>query len=301
MPKENIFSKAKNKIAELTRNKPSERESVESKMAKAKEEVQHKKDMANWNEYPVPPDTLPYERISHTFSNGITVINTTPYAISFQSPEGGTVEIPSSIEEGVKVWKPGFALLDTASREEGEEILKNVKNAFREADHNGTLMIVGSDAVRNMYQNVVGTHPAPGYENAPDNKKLMSCDAFEMTTEQKRELHEKEIVKRFAEIRDSGIGDIDDNEISPMRERLKERRERNAVKRQEGSAQPKDDILKDLTPEEMKLFRIKQGKSSFSQTAEKDNQMSAAQAKKMLFGDDSVHHNNTQKQGFTQK
>lgn len=46
------------------------------------------------------------ERISHTFDNGVTVVNTTPHPLNFQdSVSGETVVIPTSVPEGLRLFK----------------------------------------------------------------------------------------------------------------------------------------------------------------------------------------------------
>ncbi len=134
---------------------------------------------------------MDYSRISHTFSNGITVVNITPHPITFQNPEGGIDVIPSSVVEGEKT---GYAVVNakTVEREiaphivetqfigdeQNQKIIDEIKAQFEQADKTGDLMIVGSMIAANTYPDVKGMIPAPGFERVPPAEKRMSCEKF---------------------------------------------------------------------------------------------------------------------------
>ena len=132
-----------------------------------------------------------YKFVSHTFSNGITIVNTTPHPLNFLSPEGEKVVIPTSVPEGEKT---GFAVINAKAvetdvaphivetifeaDESGQEIIAGIKETFKEQNEAGNLMIVGSMIAANAYIDVRGMCPAPGFERVPPAEKLMSCEKF---------------------------------------------------------------------------------------------------------------------------
>lgn len=127
-----------------------------------------------------------FREVSHTFSNGVTVVNTTPHTLTFQSPEGELVNIPSSVKPGERT---GFAVINAkpetksvgnhlvktvfVSDPAGEEIIAAIREEMGDE-----AFIVGSLAAANAYREVVGMVPAPGFERVPPQDKRMSCEIF---------------------------------------------------------------------------------------------------------------------------
>ena len=68
-----------------------------------------------------------------TFSNGITVFNSTPHPLSFQSPEGDKVIIPSSVPTGEKTgpWVINAKAQETVVR---DDLVKTVFVADSEGE-----------------------------------------------------------------------------------------------------------------------------------------------------------------------
>ena len=126
---------------------------------------------------------------SCTFSNGVTVVNTTPHPLNFQSPNGEKIIVPSSVPVGEKT---GPLVINATAKEvpvtdyivdttfepnnEGTDIIYQIQNAGL----SGKVMIVGSMIAANAYPEVVGMCPAPGFERVPPADKLMSCEKFTM-------------------------------------------------------------------------------------------------------------------------
>lgn len=132
-----------------------------------------------------------YTNVARRFSNGIVVVNTTPHPLSFLSPEGEKVVVPTSVPAGERT---GFAVLNAKAvetevaphlvktrfegTEEGERILDEICQEFSADYEEGRLFIVGSLVAANAYHRVVGMVPAPGYERVPPDQKLMSTEKF---------------------------------------------------------------------------------------------------------------------------
>ena len=122
-----------------------------------------------------------------TFSNGITVFNSTPHPLSFQSPEGDKVIIPSSVPTGP--WVINAKAQETVVRDdlvktvfvadsEGEERILTIESWAKE---NGIkkLRVIGSMIAAQAYPGrVFGMIPAPGFERVPPDQKLMRVDKF---------------------------------------------------------------------------------------------------------------------------
>lgn len=123
---------------------------------------------------------------SYKFSNGVIVVNTTPHPLSFLSPEGEKIVVPTSVPDNEttgelvinaspKEISVAPHIVDTAfeSNVQGENIIQQIKDVL-----GGDVMIVGSMIAANAYPDVVGMCPAPGFERVPPANKLMSCEKF---------------------------------------------------------------------------------------------------------------------------
>ena len=133
--------------------------------------------------------TAKFENITHKFTNGVTVVNTTPHPLTFMSPEGEVVTVPTSVPAGEKT---GFAVVNARAvtkevaphlvktvfvpSPEGEAIIEAIRKEVGTMAEN--VMIVGSLAAANAFKEVVGMVPAPGFERVPPAEKRMSCEQF---------------------------------------------------------------------------------------------------------------------------
>lgn len=112
-----------------------------------------------------------------TFSNGRTIMNTTPYTISFDD-NGKVVKVPSC----------GFLLNSTVSEEKVSDIFTTTKyignqegfrflDSVKELDEN--IVIVGSIVSAQAYpRKVVAMCAMKGYEKAAPAKKRMNPNLF---------------------------------------------------------------------------------------------------------------------------
>lgn len=122
---------------------------------------------------------------THKFSNGVVVVNTTPHAITFQSPEGELVSIPvcdlliNASANSVDVGKL-FCKTEFSGTDEGKEIIRTIENWFSETYTDGeTLVIIGSMIAAQAYPGrVFGMVAVPGYERVAPAEKRMRCDKF---------------------------------------------------------------------------------------------------------------------------
>ena len=118
---------------------------------------------------------------TYQFSNGITVVNTTPHSLTFL--DGATVvEVPKSgvlinarvenedTPEGVITFKKPTFL----PKPESEERLQILESEVPP----GTLVIGSIIAAKAYPGRVVGMIPAPGFERVPPAEKLMSVWEF---------------------------------------------------------------------------------------------------------------------------
>ena len=129
--------------------------------------------------------------ISHQFSNGVVIINTTPHSIRFQDIDGSLIEIPSSVPEGERV---GWALINAQAEEkviaddlirtifvgseEGRALIATLLKEARTIWPGAKIRLVGSVIAANAYREVVGMIPASGYERVPPAEKRMRVDRF---------------------------------------------------------------------------------------------------------------------------
>ena len=124
--------------------------------------------------------------VSYTFSNGVTVVNTTPHPLTFLDPNGEVVSVPSSVAPGERT---GFAVIN-AKATTVQVGPHRVQTRFVADASGGAIIaaireelgpdafIVGSLAAANAYREVVGMVPAPGFERVPPAEKRMSADTF---------------------------------------------------------------------------------------------------------------------------
>ena len=114
---------------------------------------------------------------SRTFSNGVTVVNTTPHPINFLDGEE-VVTVNSSkdllINAKTEETPVGEHLVRAtfSGSEEGQSIINQIKEVLPDA------FIIGSILAANSYKEVVGMCPAPGFERVPPAEKRMSIDKF---------------------------------------------------------------------------------------------------------------------------
>lgn len=131
------------------------------------------------------------ERISHTFDNGITVVNTTPHPLNFQdSVSGENVTIPTSVPEGERIGDfvvnassnevdlgGGLVTTEFVPSQEGLDRIEQIKDWASEEGKD--VRIVGSMIAAQAYpEQVVGMVAAPGFERVPPQDKLMSVEKF---------------------------------------------------------------------------------------------------------------------------
>lgn len=122
---------------------------------------------------------------TYKFSNGVVVVNTTPHAITFQSPEGNLVSIPvcdlliNASANSVDVGKL-FCKTEFNGTDEGREIICAIETWFAETYTSGeTLVIIGSMIAAQAYPGkVFGMVAVPGYERVAPTEKRMRCDKF---------------------------------------------------------------------------------------------------------------------------
>ena len=124
--------------------------------------------------------------VSHVFSNGVCVVNTTPHPLTFLDPNGEVVSVPSSGPAGERT---GFAVINAKpttvevgphkvwTRFDADPSGKAIIAAIRK-ELGSDVFIVGSLAAANAYPEVVGMVPAPGYERVPPAEKRMSAETF---------------------------------------------------------------------------------------------------------------------------
>ena len=122
---------------------------------------------------------------SYLFSNGVTVVNTTPHPISMQTPEGDLVSIPSDpqllVNAKVEEQQVSDLFVKTAFKgtEEGSALIETIKSWAREESVD-RLVIVGSIIAAQAYPGgeICGLCPVPGYERVAPSEKRMRCDKF---------------------------------------------------------------------------------------------------------------------------
>ena len=128
---------------------------------------------------------LNYEIIKtavHTFSNGVTVVNTTPHPITMQDMNGDLVSVPSCPElllnartEEVQV-SPLFVRTVFVGTDEGLQLINDILDSLKGKEN---IIILGSIIAAQAYPGkVAGLCPVPGYERVAPSEKRMRCDKF---------------------------------------------------------------------------------------------------------------------------
>lgn len=117
-----------------------------------------------------------------TFSNNVTIINTTPHPVTIQDMDGTLVSVPTSVLINAKAIEkqvsPLFVKTEFVGTDEGKKIITDIKDAFAR-EGTGTLVIVGSIIAAQAYPGEVsGLTPVSGYERVTPDQKRMRCDKF---------------------------------------------------------------------------------------------------------------------------
>lgn len=118
-----------------------------------------------------------------TFANGVTVLNTTPHALTFQDIDGQLVQVPTSgvlvnakpVEVEVESHIPGVTFVETKWTQDEESL--GFLNWMKE-NHPQTLVIGSAIALQAYKGLVVGMTPVPGYERVAPADKRMSVTKF---------------------------------------------------------------------------------------------------------------------------
>ncbi len=121
------------------------------------------------------------EKVSHTFKNGVTVVNTTPHPLTFQDSQTmELVSIPSdeSLVINAKVKeieiRPHFVKSVFVSNKDGEIKINAIKTLLGEE-----VVIIGSMIAAQAYPGeVFGMTPVEGYERVAPSEKRMRDDKF---------------------------------------------------------------------------------------------------------------------------
>ena len=119
-----------------------------------------------------------------TFSNNVTVVNTTPHPVTIQDVNGNLISVPTSVLINAKAIEkqisPLFVKTEFVGTDEGREIISSIKESFNQNAVAGeTLVIIGSIIAAQAYPGeVFGLTPVPGYERVAPDDKRMRCDKF---------------------------------------------------------------------------------------------------------------------------
>lgn len=84
-----------------------------------------------------------------TFSNNVTVVNTTPHPVTIQDVNGSLISVPTSVLINAKAIEkqvsPLFVKTEFVGTDEGREIISSIKESFNQNAVAGeTLVIIGS-------------------------------------------------------------------------------------------------------------------------------------------------------------
>lgn len=126
------------------------------------------------------------ETVSHTFKNGVTVVNTTPHPLKFQdSISGELVSIPSdpalliNARAEEVIMRPMFVKTIFKPEEEGTQKINAIKEVLGQ-----NVIIIGSMIAAQAYPGLVySMTPVEGFERVAPNEKRMRDDKF-MTYEE---------------------------------------------------------------------------------------------------------------------
>lgn len=117
---------------------------------------------------------------TYTFKNGITIINTTPHAITFEDA-GELVSIPASgilinaktTETVVKEGIPTLVKTNFIASEEDSQKLSQIETEYP------SIIPIGSIIAAQAFPGrVFGMTPMPGYERVAPSEKRMNPDKF---------------------------------------------------------------------------------------------------------------------------
>jgi len=118
--------------------------------------------------------------ISHTFTNSVQIVNTTPHEITFQDgeqivqvPNCGTIINAKVIETIITPGIPTFVKTEFVGDISGESAITEIKNHFPNC------IIVGSIIAAQAYPGkVVTMTPMPGFERVAPAEKRMNPAKF---------------------------------------------------------------------------------------------------------------------------
>jgi len=118
--------------------------------------------------------------ISHVFTNGVCIVNTTPHEITFQDhdqiisiPNCGTIINAKVVETIVSAGIPTFVKTDFIGDSTGEEAIISIRNQFPDA------IIVGSIIAAQAFPGkVFAMTPISGFERVAPAEKRMNPSKF---------------------------------------------------------------------------------------------------------------------------
>lgn len=122
------------------------------------------------------------------FTNGICIVNTTPHPVAIQDVNGDVVMVPTSVLVNAKAEENQVSniFVETVftGTPDGEEIIKNIKDAYKATACTDTLIIIGSIIAAQAYPGqVVAMCPVTGFERVAPSEKRMRCDKFTIFSE----------------------------------------------------------------------------------------------------------------------
>lgn len=117
------------------------------------------------------------------FSNGVSIVNTTPHPITIQDVEGDIITVPTSVlvNADSKERQVDSLYVETVfiGTSDGAEIIQNIEDAYKETGCPDRLVIVGSIIAAQAYpEKIAAMCPVPGYERVAPSEKRMRCDKF---------------------------------------------------------------------------------------------------------------------------
>lgn len=95
-----------------------------------------------------------------TFSNNVTVVNTTPHPVTIQDVNGSLISVPTSVLINAKAIEkqvsPLFVKTEFVGTDEGREIISSIKESFNQNAVAGeTLVIIGSIIAAQAYPDII--------------------------------------------------------------------------------------------------------------------------------------------------
>lgn len=120
------------------------------------------------------------ENKTYTFTNGVTIINTTPHTITFEDagelvfvPASGILINAKTVETIVKSGVPTLVKTDFIASEEDEKKLIQIEKEFP-----GIVPIGSIIAAQAFPGRVFGMTPMPGFERVAPQEKRMNPNKF---------------------------------------------------------------------------------------------------------------------------